>query len=126
MATVFYDSPELRAVMRDDGVLHVVADGVATAEDVESYGSRMLKVCEDNAPILHLLDVRHLDTTDLAARWKLSELMKKQREFIKKSAVVGVDGSKRMMAQVVVKVSGRKNVRFFDNEKDATAWLLAP
>jgi hypothetical protein len=118
------EGPGWRVEKTLEGVIRARVSGNATDAEVKKYLDVWQRVIEENAPCLHLLDASQLDLSDLASRWELAARMKQNRELFKKSAVVGVTGAKRFMGQVVVKASGRSNVKFFDDDDAATRWLL--
>jgi hypothetical protein len=111
-------------IKSDDGIIRVKVSGDAADEHIFRYLEVWQRVIEENAPCLQILDASELDLSDLAKRWELASRMKKNRDLFKKSAVVGVEGAKKLMASIVIKASRRDNVKVFDNVEDAERWLL--
>ena len=55
----------------------------------------------------------------------LKEFAKKNKPHVIAGAVIGVDGIKKTLFNVILMVSGRKNLKMFDKEDDALTWLAA-
>jgi hypothetical protein len=63
----------------------------------------------------------------LAAKWKVSDLMKRRAPLVKRSAVFGITGPRRLIAKALLRASGRSDrVRVCDSRDDAEAYLLGP
>ena len=116
----------LKLVKTADGLIRSFVEGELdlASEQADVLFEQIRGVMEANAPVLHLFDGRNLTLDSLALRWKLAQHMKRQRPFIKKSAVVTESATTRTLASVVVRTSGRKNVRFFKSTEEAEQWLL--
>lgn len=56
----------------------------------------------------------------------LSKYSKGNRGFVRKSAVLGLGGIKRFFFDLVVRLSGRRDLRPFKSFEKAHAWLLEP
>ncbi|MBN2107819.1 MAG: hypothetical protein JW832_10370 [Deltaproteobacteria bacterium] len=48
------------------------------------------------------------------------------KPFIKKSALLGIEGMKKIIMQSMIIFSGRTNMKPFPDAKDALAWLIKP
>jgi hypothetical protein len=59
------------------------------------------------------------ETKRLVAEW-----MSYNKPYVKYGTVIGFDGIKRIMANAVFKISGRKNMTFVSNKEQAIEWLL--
>ena len=70
------------------------------------------------------LDARGLGDLSLADRWKLSSRMRDNRRFIARSAVFGLGTAQRFMLKVILRASGRDDLRAFERRDDAETWLL--
>ena len=109
----------------DDGVVCVSIAGDAEDQSVQGFLALWQEVIEAHAPCLHLLDASRLELNQLARRWELATRMKNNRALFKKSAVIGLSGPQRVVSHIVIKASGRDNVRIFGDRDEAIAWLLA-
>lgn len=56
----------------------------------------------------------------------MREEAKANRPFIRKSAVVGLSGAKRLIFDVVTRMAGRDDLRTFKTVEDALAWIRQP
>ncbi len=54
----------------------------------------------------------------------LKERSKKDAPYIKKTAVMGISGLKKVMFSAVMQYSGR-NAKLFENEQEAMDWLVS-
>jgi len=70
--------------------------------------------------ITNVRDVKFdTETKKIIAEW-----MEYNKPYVKRGAVIGFDGIKRMVINAVFKMSGRKNMTFFPNKEQAVEWLL--
>lgn len=126
MGEVLFDQFGLTMALSDDGIVVSTVHGAQNLPpdeaDVLFEGIRAVMAAQ--APVLHLLDGRGINVDSLAMRWKLAQHMNRQRALIKKSAVVSDSATTRTLGSVVVRTSGRTNVRFFRTVEEAKAWLL--
>lgn len=61
-----------------------------------------------------------------AANKILAAYSKGNRPFVRKSAVLGLGGTKRFFFDIVVRISGRHDLRPFRNYEDALEWFDKP
>ena len=73
-----------------------------------------------------LTDFTEAYLADRQANRVLSEYSKGNRPFVRKSAVVGLSGMKRFFFDIVVRASGRSDLRPFKSREDAVTWLRKP
>ncbi len=74
--------------------------------------------------ILGLLDVTGTPVSrSIAASWKV--FAAHNEPYIKTSALVGVEGIKKIIYQAVLKVTGRKNLILKSSFQKAKDWLVA-
>jgi len=59
------------------------------------------------------------ETKKIVAEW-----MEHNKPYVKRGAVIGFDGIKRMLVNAIFKMGGRKNMVFFPNREQAVEWLL--
>lgn len=80
-------------------------------------------ICEQlEGSVLCLVDIRDsVGSSDVVAIMKNSA--KRTKPYIRKMAVVGVTGVKRILADAIIRFSGRDLV-FFDDMQSAQEWLV--
>ena len=122
---VLFDAHGMTIVRGEDGLLRTSISGAQdmAPDQVDSVFDQIRALMKDNAPVRHLLDGRGLTVNNMALRWKLAQNMRRQREYIFKSAIVHESATFRTIAGVVVRTSGRDNVQFFPTVEAAEAWL---
>jgi hypothetical protein len=54
----------------------------------------------------------------------VANYMKHNKPYIKKAVVIGFDGIKKVMINMIVKMSGRTDVHFAFSKQQAIEWLL--
>ena len=65
-----------------------------------------------------------LGKSSLNLRWKLAMRMKQNRGLIRRSAVFGLSERLTTVVRIILRASGRTNVRIFDTRDAAEKWLL--
>ena len=55
----------------------------------------------------------------------LKKFAQKNKPHVIAGAVVGADGIKKTLFKAILKVTGRQNLKMFNNEEDALTWLTA-
>lgn len=78
---------------------------------------------EAHAPVRYLVDVSEIPELGLDERWKLSSRMKANRALIHRTAVLGLSTARLFMFNVIVRASGRSNLRAFNDPVEARRWL---
>jgi hypothetical protein len=106
------------------GILRVTAWGRCRRADVDELFDAYQPELEKRVPALTLTDVTALDDLELSARWAFAERMRKNRQLVLRSAVIGLRPELEVVLRVLVRVSGRKDLRVFDRGEDAEEWLL--
>ncbi len=71
-----------------------------------------------------LVDVRGAMMSAEAVR-ALKESTKSDRAMIEKTAIVGITGVKRILADAIARFSGT-NTKYFDTKEEAMEWLARP
>lgn len=74
--------------------------------------------------ILVLVDYAHTYATQTYMD-KLKENGKQNAPFIEKTAVLGVEGIKKILMNTYVLFTGEKNIKLFENEDKAKEWLVS-
>jgi len=91
--------------------------------EVIAYGKGMIgKMPQDS--LLSLTDVSETQFDD-EAKDVMRELMEYNKPYVRAGAVVGVNGWRKLIYMVSLKLSGRNNLRLFDNVDAAMDWLAS-
>ena len=115
-----------RIQMDDDGILRIdFVDGVLEREEVDDFVRDFhihLDAATPEAP-LRTLTVAGQSGVKLSSKVRkaFSDLNGDPR--LGKSATIGVDRYTRVLIGFVLKATGRDNIRFFETEAQALAWL---
>jgi hypothetical protein len=80
-----------------------------------------LESATETEPLLLLSDVSRLGKVSVKARSALAGLSGDPR--LGKNAILGSSRYQRVLATFIDKAVGRDNIRFFDTEAEALAWL---
>ena len=91
------------------------------AELIEAANGYMVKYAEKSIyTITNIRDVKFdTETKKIIAKW-----MEHNKPYVKYGAVIGFDGIKRMVVNLIFKMSGRKNMTFATDKEAAIKWLL--
>ncbi len=112
--------------MGDDGILRIAFTGDVSKRDLEAFlndFTPFLEAATEARPVLTLVNSSQTGKYSLAARRIYLELNQDPR--VGKAAVIGASRYARVLASFVLKATRRDNIRFFDSEKKAIAWLKA-
>lgn len=113
--------------LHDDGIVRIIFDGALESDEVEQFVSDFTQYLETVTPEAPL---RTLTTTNQAGAKLPSPVRKMFADLncdrrLGKSATIGLDRYTRVLVAFVLKATGRDNIRFFDTEEQALAWLHA-
>ena len=112
--------------IRDDGIARLATIGDQDREEVENLRKdleSLLEAATEAEPVRLIVDSSRSGKTSSAARRIYVELNRDPR--IGKTALVGSRRYGRLLGTFIVKATGRDNIRFFDSEEEALAWLKA-
>jgi hypothetical protein len=112
--------------MRDDGVLWLAQIGDVDEEDMEAFLDELtpyLEAATEVQPLLVLSDTSRTGKLSAIARRLLAGLGRDPR--LRKTAILGSGRYTRLVASFINKATGRDNIRFFESEQEALAWLKA-
>lgn len=113
-------------------IVHIEIGGYLTASNMPKLTEWTTKVKEtiqdlfhkNSKKILCLVDISSVEKYDPEVITRLAELMKDNEPYVKKTATFG-GGSYLVMAEdVIIALSGRKNLKAFKNKDEAMDWLL--
>ncbi len=113
--------------MDESEIIHVTIPEITSAEEIlEIFGEieKNLKKTSNKAKVLVNMKVAKV-IYSATFRQKLAEKIKALNEEpgYEKVAIFGTSSANKMITSVVLKVSGVTNIKLFDFENDALAWL---
>lgn len=96
---------------------------VADIQEVVTYATGLIAHMPDKS-VLTLTDVSGTGF-DSAVIESLKEFTKHNKRHVIAGGVLGVSGLKKVVFQTITNLSGRSNLKAFDSEAEAIAWLTA-
>ena len=121
---ILVDGPRYRIEETADGILLVNLAGDAKDPDFDEFFGKFQHLLEERAPATVSIDAGALGESSLNLRWKLAMRMKQNRGLIHRSAVFGLSERLTTVVRIILRASGRTNVRIFDTRDAAEKWLL--
>jgi hypothetical protein len=110
--------------MGDDGILRVKLSGDFDRQDVEAYVKDYEPfLAQTTGMIDFLVDVSEVGKASSGARKAFGEMFSIPNPRAGYTAVVGANRYVRVVAGFVTRVTGATNLRLFDTEDPALAWL---
>lgn len=107
----------------DDGVVVSTLWGEGDTPDVEEYVAALVPILQLRAPACILTDATDIEDLTMRARWVYAQRMTEHRRFLARSAVVGLSPRMDVVLRVLVRASGRSDLRVFYSRQDAMSWL---
>jgi hypothetical protein len=110
--------------MGDDGILRLSFIGDIGLEDVDRYAQELAPYLEaaSETDKLRMISYSGREGKFSAdARRRFTEMNQDPR--VGRVAVLGGNRFTRVMATIILKATGRHNIRFFDSETEALSWL---
>lgn len=110
--------------MKDDGVVHISFIGDIDLEAINAYAQDLTPYLEAASETNKVCMISHSGREgrfSSDARRCLMELNQDPR--VGRVGVLGGNRFNRVMTNIILKATGRENIRFFDNEKEALIWL---
>lgn len=110
--------------MREDGVLWLAQIGDVDEDDMDAFLKDLMPFLEASTeanPLLILSDTSRTGKLSASARKLLAGIGSDPR--LSKTAIVGSGRYTRVLVSFINKAAGRNNIRFFDSEEEALAWL---
>ncbi len=95
-----------------------IEDSRQVCEYVKGLISRMPK-----SSVLTLVNVANVKY-DAAFRELSSDLAEHNKPYVLAGAVIGVEGWRKLIFMVTIKLTGRNNLKMFDDEEVARDWLV--
>lgn len=107
----------------DDDIVVATLSGEGDTPDVDEYVAALLPILKLRAPALVLTDATALEDLTVRARWAYAQRMTEHRKFIARSAVIGLSASMETVIGLLIRASGRSDLRVFPERGQAVAWL---
>lgn len=123
---------ELQISVGAQDIVHITIAGDLIAPNLSKFTEWMFRVrqtIEDlfrkkNKRVLCLVDISELKKYDSEVLVELAALMKDNEPFVERTATFGGSSYMIMAEDVVVALSGRKNLKGFETKEKAMSWLL--
>jgi hypothetical protein len=131
--SLLIDEPNVRLEITEEGFFHVRVTEANSDEGVEGSArpevdailDRIQVHLEERAPVYYLVGFKGMEDLSLAERWRVAGRMRDNRKFITRSAVYGLSTKLQFAFRVIIRVSGRDDLRAFRTEDHARTWLEA-
>lgn len=110
--------------MGDGSILRVKFWGNFDQADVEAYLADFRPILESATDTIDfLVDVSEVGKASAGARRMFGEMFRTPHPLTGRSALVGANRYIRVVAGFVMRITGAKNMRLFEFEEEALAWL---
>lgn len=109
---------------RDKNILHVdLVNG--TVDDLKRIITELTPIVRTSPlkSVMMFMNIKGMDL-DMSAADMTKKFASGNVPFMKKSAIVGAEGFKMVIFNSVLILTGRKNIKCFDNEEVAKNWLI--
>lgn len=107
----------------DEDVIVATLSGEGDTPDVDEYVAALMPILKLRAPARVLTDATELDDLTMRARWAYAQRMAEHRHLIAKSAVIGLSSRMETVIGLLIRASGRSDLRLFPDRAQAMAWL---
>ena len=110
--------------MGEDGIIRLTFIGDVEKKDIEAYVEDLtpfLKAATEENPLRFLSFSGREGKFSSAARKTFAQINEDRR--IGKVAILGGNRFNRVLTTIILKATGRNNIRFFGTEAEALAWL---
>jgi hypothetical protein len=130
-------NPNVRAPDSDTGAIFFItvhpdhllieAVGTFTVQEMRAETARAAELIRQPGKRWNIVtDFTYCHMGERGVNEVLGEYSKGNRPFVRKSAVLGLSGVKSFFFDLVVRLSGRRDLKPFADIGDALAWLKAP
>ncbi len=120
---VLIEGPFYRVEQTEDGIIKTTGWGSPTAEQIGEYCARHRAMLKPIAPARSLMDASKIGDLSMSARWRFAQELKKNRTLVSRSAVYGLSPQLQTIMRILIRASGRTDLRGFPSESAALAWL---
>ena len=104
-------------------VLFVDLKGAKSEELLTTIEEQKKTIDESSEPVLLLNDFRDTFGTDEYMK-RAKKYGKEQKDKIKKTALLGVQGIKKIFVEAYIKFTGNENTKIFDDIEEAKEYLI--
>ena len=123
---VLLDTPHYLMEHLDNGIVHVVVRGDFSNAIIDEFERASDEHMKRLAPVLYMNDASQAGDGPLSSKWHLAALMKKRAPLVKRSAIYGMFGTRRLIVGALLRASGRADrVGMFDTREEAERYLLS-
>jgi hypothetical protein len=115
-----------RITLRDENLLWVEFVGDVSSEDMENYieeYKQYLERATAEHPFHFLVDSSQVGKLSAGARKALTSAFRVSDPRVGNTALFGANRYARVLTSFVLKAVGRDDIRMFDSEEEAVAWL---
>jgi hypothetical protein len=110
--------------MGDDGILRVKFSGDFDTKDVEAYMADFAPIVENATQTIDfLVDVSEVGKASANARRAFGDIFRNPHPSTGRTALFGDSRYIRVVTGFVLRITGSQNLRIFDSEQEALAWL---
>lgn len=109
----------------DEQTLFIRVEGDANESDLDQFFEIVQPLLEERAPARVLIDAARLRDSTLGFRFKLAVRMRANKPLIDRSAIFGLPRRQESVLRVLLRLSGRSNVRTFMWRHEAEVWLTS-
>lgn len=124
MSEVLLEAEGWRVVLTDEGIVETTMRGDLDVESLTLFFDALRGHLERLEPVLFLNDFSQVGEVSLAARWLVAQRAKENGPLIRRSAAYGLPPHWLLIGDVILRVSGRKNLSAFSTREEAVRWLL--
>ena len=129
---VLIDQPNVHLEFTDAGIFHVQVMEASADEQVGSDTRPNIQPILDGiqvhlvelAPVYYLVGFRGMEDLTLSERWVAAKRMRENRYLVTRSAIYGLSSKLAFAFTLMIRVSGRRDLRVFEHKIDAQAWLM--
>ena len=115
-----------------EGIIQLTMAGNLSKETMDTFHAwaHCVKMCmqeahaKDPNKVLTLIDARDVQETDDEGVEELKKLMAFNKDYATKTAVYGLNYFTRIITEMALHFTKRKNMKFFKNKEEALEWLL--
>lgn len=115
-----------------EDIIHIVLGGDLTSENMHKFAEWIFNVKDTvesvykkhSKRVLCLVDISDVEKYDPSVVTQLAQMMKENEPFVLRTATFGGSSYMVMAEDVVIALSGRKNLKAFKTKEEALDWLL--
>jgi hypothetical protein len=121
----------LEVSIGDKDIVHITIGGAITAEDLPKLNDWIQKTKETiknqydtkQEKVLCLVNISNLKEYHPEVLTELAKMMKENEPYVLRTATFGGSVYMTMAEDIILAISGRKNLKAFNTHDEAVAWL---